>query len=74
VAHLELIETLIDVAGQGSYRLVPFPPEKARIDIGSVYSDYSKIKQALGWQPATSLRQGLAATVAFYREHRELYW
>jgi UDP-glucose 4-epimerase len=74
VAHLELIETLIDVAGQGSYRLVPFPPEKARIDIGSVYSDYSKIKQALGWQPTTSLHQGLAATVAFYREHRERYW
>jgi len=74
VAHLDLIESLIEVTGQGSYRLVPFPPEKARIDIGSVYSDYSKIKQALGWQPTTSLRQGLAATVAFYREHRELYW
>jgi UDP-glucose 4-epimerase len=74
VAHLDLIENLIEVAGQGSYRLVPFPPEKARIDIGSVYSDYSKIKQALGWQPTTSLHQGLAATVAFYREHRERYW
>ena len=74
VAHLDLIESLIEVTGQGSYRLVPFPPEKARIDIGSVYSDYSKIKQALGWQPTTSLRQGLAATVAFYREHRDLYW
>lgn len=74
VTHLDLIKTLIEVSEQGSFRLVPFPPEKARIDIGSVYSDYAKIKAALGWRPTTPLRQGLAETVAFYRENRERYW
>lgn len=74
ISHLQLISTLTDVAGTGSYRLVPFPPEKARIDIGSVYSDYRRIQAVLGWQPTTSLRQGLAHTVTFYREFRESYW
>ncbi|GAA5526276.1 NAD-dependent epimerase/dehydratase family protein [Herpetosiphon gulosus] len=74
ISHLRLISTLTDVAGTGSYRLVPFPPEKARIDIGSVYSDYSRIQAVLGWQPTTSLRQGLEYTVNFYREFREAYW
>ncbi len=74
ISHLQLISTLTDVAGTGSYRLVPFPPEKARIDIGSVYSDYGRIQAVLGWQPTTSLRQGLAHTVAFYREFRQAYW
>lgn len=74
INHLELIQTLIDVAEQGDFTLIPFPPEKARIDIGSVYSDYRKIHSALGWQPTTSLRDGLAQTVAFYREYREEYW
>ncbi|WP_110518984.1 NAD-dependent epimerase/dehydratase family protein [Herpetosiphon llansteffanensis] len=74
ISHLQLISTLTEVAGTGSYRLVPFPPEKARIDIGSVYSDYRRIQAVLGWQPTTSLRQGLEHTVSFYRDFREAYW
>lgn len=74
ISHLELIETLIDVAGSGSYKLIPFPPDKARIDIGSVYSAYSRIQTMLGWEPKIGLREGLSRTVAFYREHREQYW
>jgi UDP-glucose 4-epimerase len=74
INHLELIQTLIEVAGSGSYRLIPFPPEKARIDIGSVYSDYSRIHAALGWRPTTSLRDGLSESVAFYQKYREQYW
>nr|WP_239583931.1 NAD-dependent epimerase/dehydratase family protein [Herpetosiphon giganteus] len=74
ISHLQLISTLTEVAGTGSYRLVPFPPEKARIDIGSVYSDYRRIQAVLGWQPTTSLRQGLEHTVGFYRDFREAYW
>jgi UDP-glucose 4-epimerase len=70
----DLLELLIEVAGRGSYRLVPFPEEKKAIDIGSVYADFSKIQRALGWQPRTSLREGLERTIAFYLEHRDRYW
>jgi UDP-glucose 4-epimerase len=70
----DLLDLLIEVAGRGNYRLVPFPPEKKVIDIGSVYADYNKITRALGWVPTTDMREGLEKTVAFYREHREAYW
>jgi len=70
----QFVETLIEVAGSGSYRLVPFPPEKQSIDIGSVYSDYSKIRRALGWEPRFSLREGLRITVEYYRRYKEHYW
>src|ERR1051325_202009 len=33
-----LVQLLIEIAGQGSYRLVPFPSDKKAIDIGSVYT------------------------------------
>ncbi len=69
-----LCELLIEIAGRGSYRLVPFPEEKRAIDIGSFYADYSKISRALGWQPQTELRDGLAKTIEFYLEHRDEYW
>ncbi len=74
VSHLELIETLISVAGSGSYRLVPWPPERQRIDIGDVYSSYQRAREALAWEPQMELREGLARTVAFYQEHKAHYW
>ena len=70
----DLVELLIDLVGRGSYRLVPFPEEKKAIDIGSFYSDFTKIQRALGWQPRTGLRDGLERTIAFYTQHRDHYW
>jgi len=70
----DLLDVMIEVAGRGGYKLVPFPDEKKAIDIGSVYADYNKIHRALGWEPLTDLREGLERTMAFYREHRREYW
>ena len=69
-----MTELLIDAAGSGSFKLVPFPPDRKAIDIGSVYVDDRKIRRVLRWMPAIDLREGLARTVAYYREHREHYW
>jgi UDP-glucose 4-epimerase len=70
----EIAETMIDVAGSGSCRLVPFPKERQAIDIGSVYVDDRKIRDALGWRPRIDLREGLRQTIEFYRQHRPQYW
>src|SRR5919202_2073142 len=74
VSLRELAELLIEVAGSGSYRLVPFPPERKVIDIGSIYVDDRKIRRVLKWRPQVELREGLARTVAYYRAHRAEYW
>lgn len=70
----KFVETLLDVAdGGGGYTLVPFPEDRKRIDIGNFYNDYRKIREHLGWEPRTSLREGLAQSVDFYRQHIEHY-
>jgi UDP-glucose 4-epimerase len=74
VSHLELIETLIAASSSGRYRLVPWPPERKRIDIGDVYSSFRLIQETLGWEPQTDLREGLERTAAFYKQHKEHYW
>lgn len=74
VSLYDLAHLLVEIAGQGSVRLVPWPEERKRIDIGDVYSSYASIEAALGWRPTTSLRDGLARTVAYYREHWPHYW
>ena len=70
----ELAELLVELAGTGSYLLVPFPPERKVIDIGSVYVDDRKIRRVLKWKPRVELREGLTRAIDFYRAHRSEYW
>jgi UDP-glucose 4-epimerase len=70
---LELVRLLVELSGRGSYRLVPFPEERKRIDIGDFYADTSLVRATLGFAPKVTLREGLASTLEFYREHREHY-
>ncbi len=73
VSLLELVKLLVEVAGAGSWTIVPFPAERKRIDIGDFYADTARIRKALGWEPKVPLRQGLAETIAWYRKHNEHY-
>lgn len=73
VSLVELTKLLIEVSGGGSYVLVPFPPERKRIDIGDFYADISRAKAVLGWTPRVPLREGLARAVEYYRRHKEHY-
>ncbi len=73
LAHRDLVELLIELAGSGRYRFVEWPPEKKAIDIGSFYADSSRFRQTTGWTAAVPMREGLARTFAFYREHMAHY-
>jgi UDP-glucose 4-epimerase len=69
IAHRDLVEVLLQVAGAGRVTYVPWPPDKKAIDIGSFYSDSSKFTAATGWAPRVSLREGFQRTIDFYRAH-----
>jgi UDP-glucose 4-epimerase len=73
VSHRELVTLLLEVAGTGTMRLVAWPPDKKAIDIGSFYSDSRMFRELTGWQPAVDLKEGLARTVRFYRDHLAEY-
>ena len=51
-----------------------FTPERKAQEPGNFYSDISKIGRLAAWRPATSLADGVRATVDYYRRHRERYW
>lgn len=73
ISLLDLVQLLVEVAGQGSYTLVPFPPERKAIDIGDFFGNAGKIRTLLGWVPTVPLRQGLEGTISYYRQHKEHY-
>jgi nucleoside-diphosphate-sugar epimerase len=57
-----------------SVESVPFPQDNKIIDIGDYYGDFSKFHARTFWQPAVDLEEGLERTIAYYREHKEVYW
>jgi nucleoside-diphosphate-sugar epimerase len=69
----ELARQLVELAGKGSVRHVPWPEEKRAIDIGSYYGTHAKISAELGWRPRTPLREGLSRTLEHYARHLQRY-
>jgi UDP-glucose 4-epimerase len=69
----DLAELLVKVNGAGRYEVRSFPADRKAIDIGDYYSDDRLIRSALGWEPRVSLQDGLARTLAFYRDHLDRY-
>ena len=67
VSLLEVAELCQEIAGEGGgVTTVPWPEERRRIDIGSVYLDRSQIREVCGWEPKVSLADGLRRTIDFY--------
>lgn len=69
----QIAELTADAAGGAGVECVPFPEDRKPIDIGSYYSDSSRIRRDLGWQPRTSFAEGVRQTIAFYRRFPEQY-
>jgi len=70
----ELAETVVRAAGTGRWEFAPFSPERAAQEPGDFVSDTRKIKRVVGWEPTTSLADGVDSTVRYYRLHRGRYW
>jgi UDP-glucose 4-epimerase len=71
---LELAQLLIEVCGTGSWKFAPFSPERKIQEPGDFYSDITKIRRLVGWEPTTTLEEGIRRTVAYYRAYRDHYW
>ena len=74
VTFLQLAQVLVQIGGTGGWKFAPFTPERKAQEPGDFYSDISKIRRLVGWEPITSLREGLERTVAYYRAYRDHYW
>jgi UDP-glucose 4-epimerase len=69
----DLAALLVELRPELRYEIVPFPPERKVIDIGSCYSSYALIKAELGWAPSIGLRDGLGRCLEFYAAHFDKY-
>jgi UDP-glucose 4-epimerase len=72
VAHplVHIAQVILAAAGRtDEAKLVPWPDEHARIDIGSFHTGTELIRNDLGWTANIDIVEGVADAIAFYREH-----
>ena len=60
---LEVLARFLDFETE----LVPFPAAAKAIDIGDYYGDYSRYRDATGWEPRVGLEEGLERAIGWYR-------
>jgi nucleoside-diphosphate-sugar epimerase len=73
VSLCELAKLMVSINGGGVYVTREFPAERKRIDIGDYYSDHTLFTSVTGWTPKTSLEDGLAMTLRYFKEKLPLY-
>ena len=74
VSLLDVARLCQELAGAGgTVDTVPWPPEREAIDIGSIYVSHERLSALTGWEPRVGLREGLAATLDFYRREGAHY-
>ncbi len=71
---LELAKLLVRHCPGASWQYAQFTAERKAQEPGDFYSDISKIRRIVGWEPTTTLEAGVCRTLAYYRRHRDHYW
>lgn len=71
---LSFVESAIEVLGRGKLRLVKFPKARKAIEVGNYVADIKKIRDELGWEPKTSIGEGLKKTLAYYQQYKKYYF
>ncbi len=71
---IEMARLVATVVPGTEVRQVEWPADRYFVETGDYVSDITKITAAVDWRPKTSLREGIARTVDYYRQHRREYW
>jgi nucleoside-diphosphate-sugar epimerase len=74
ISFIELGEKIVKIARKGRVALTEFTKERKEVEPGDYYTDISKIKRIVGWEPKIVLEEGLRRTIEFYRKYKKEYW
>lgn len=73
LAFREMAELIAREVGDTRVDTLPWPKDRYFVETGDYVSDIGRLRRLLGWEPRTSIEEGVAATVAYYRRHADRY-
>ena len=74
ISFVDLAKKIVQIAGTGKVAFTEFTQERKEVEPGDYYTEISKIKRLVGWEPKTNLEEGLRRTIEFYRKYKKEYW
>lgn len=63
----EMVDCIVSTVGRGKAECVPWPADYVNVETGDYVTDIAKFRRFTGWQPCTSLSDGIRLTVDYYR-------
>lgn len=73
-SFLELAQAICRHVPGAEMVFTEFSPERKAQEPGDFYSNIDKIRRLVGWNPITSLDEGVRKTVEFYQQEQRNYW
>lgn len=70
---LSKIASLVSGLTGTPHRVIDYPEDRKKIEIGDYCADIGLLRSDLGWEPSVPLEEGLGATIAYYRTHLHQY-
>ncbi|HEY1798755.1 MAG TPA: NAD-dependent epimerase/dehydratase family protein [Stellaceae bacterium] len=70
---LDIAAALVKANGAGTYTIREFPEERKKIDVGDLVIDDRKFRELADWAPKTTLAEGIARSVEYYRSRMAQY-
>jgi len=74
ISFMEMVDTIIDLTGQGRQETVSWPDDYEKNETGDYLADIGKIQSAIGWEPVKRFDAGVEETIRFYRKNKRHYW
>ena len=59
ISFYELAQKIVEITGTGKMAFTQFTQERKEVEPGDYYADIRKIKRITGWEPKTSLEEGI---------------
>ena len=63
---LDMVRTIIRIAGKGKVAKVPWPLQFKKVETGDFVADITKAGKILGWRPRTAIKEGIKKTMVSY--------
>jgi UDP-glucose 4-epimerase len=73
LAFRDMARLIADAVGGTELKFVEWPKDRYFVETGDYVTDITKIQKALSWRPGTSIADGIARTVEYYRVHGKAY-
>ena len=74
ISLLGFTQSIIKVWGSGKIRIIEFPKNRKKIEVGDYIADISKIGKVCGWKPKTDINEGIKKTIDYYMANKKYYF